>query len=350
MDNEFLMLCHKDTKRIGLCGNLVSEKLDGQRCFWDGGISVGMKIKDIPWANKYDARKQEWVSNGLWSRLGNKIHAPSNWLNQLPTGILLDGELWAGYEHRQYLMTTIKTEDGTTDWRNVRYMVYDTPPAKRMFSERIVNYSGRKLHIHGAMGYSDKVLATVPYGAGFAQRHAWLDGYKFWNNVCVLHQQYLIPNGIPNAKAFMERRLQAVLEAGGEGLVVKGAGSMYECARSHGCIKIKPFEDAEGTVVGWVSGKETEKGSRLIGMMGSLLIKTDNGKLLNLSGFTDEERTLSTAATQWAVANPGAEAPPDIRIAVLAFPLGSRLSFKYRGLTADGIPMEARYWRKREDE
>ena len=31
-------------------GYFLSEKLDGQRCFWDGGITRGMRTVDVPWA------------------------------------------------------------------------------------------------------------------------------------------------------------------------------------------------------------------------------------------------------------------------------------------------------------
>jgi DNA ligase-1 len=345
MDTELLMLCHKDTKRIGLCGNYVSEKLDGQRCFWDGGITVGMKIRDVPWANKYDKRKQEWISNGLWSRLGNKVHAPDYWLKQLPT-IMLDGELWAGYEHRQYLMQTIKKEDGTCDWSKVQYRVYDSPPVKRFLSERVVNYSGRKHLISGAMEFG-KDLAGVGYGAGFSSRYAWLREHCPQKDNIVLHEQYVIPNGIDAAKAFIGVMLDQVLAKGGEGLVVKGASSLYECARSHGSIKIKPFEDGEGTVVGWIAGEETAKGSRLLGMMGSLVLRLANGRELMLSGFTDQERQLMIAERTWATHNPGARAPEGYQC---GFKTGLTVTYKYRGLTADGIPMEARYWRERSDE
>jgi hypothetical protein len=49
---EFLQLAHKlDAKKHGIGGWLYSEKLDGERCFWDGGVSTGLAKSEIPWAN-----------------------------------------------------------------------------------------------------------------------------------------------------------------------------------------------------------------------------------------------------------------------------------------------------------
>lgn len=342
MDNSLVMLSQVfNPKKAGLAGNLVSEKLDGQRCWYDGGITVGMKIKDVPWAGR-DARKQEWISNGLWSRLGNKIHAPSWWIKQLPT-VMCDGELFAGYSHRQYLMSAIKAEDGSTNWKNVKYMLYDTPPVKRMLSERTVTYSGKKQLISGCIQWADRV-ASVSYGAGFKSRLTWLKEHVQENDVVKIHAQYEVPFG--DSKQFIDQMLERVLAAGGEGLIIKLRDSLYECCRSHNCLKLKPFEDMEGTVIGFISGKETDKGSRLLGKMGSLILKLANGRELMLSGFTDEERELAQDAGLNAAMNPDTR----FNTGTLVFALGQRVTFKYRGLTADGVPMEARYWRKREDE
>ena len=99
---EFLQLSHTyrpDVHKVGGC--FVSEKLDGTRCFWDGGISRGMKTTDVPWANVNDPKtglpkkKVKPISTGIWSRYGNPIVAPDDFLDQLPP-IMLDGELWAG--------------------------------------------------------------------------------------------------------------------------------------------------------------------------------------------------------------------------------------------------------------
>jgi ATP-dependent DNA ligase len=109
-------------------------------------------------------------------------------------------------------------------------------------------------------------------------------------------------------------------------------------------LKIKPHDDAEATVIGYTSGRETDKGSKLLGLMGALIVEF-NGKRMELSGFTDQERQFSSAeAASFAASNPGSECPD--WITNTNFPRGSQVTFKYRGLTKEGIPQEARYFRK----
>ncbi len=104
---EFLLLAKTlNFDKHDLTGWYLSEKLDGTRCFWDGGISRGLITKDVPWANILHPRtgepkkKIKPYSTGLWSRYGNPIIAPEWFLNQLPC-CPLDGELWAGRKNFQ---------------------------------------------------------------------------------------------------------------------------------------------------------------------------------------------------------------------------------------------------------
>ena len=99
---EFLQLAdHYDPHKHDVAGWFVSEKLDGTRCFWDGGLTRGLPTEQVPWASIIDPKTGEKkakikpVATGLWSRYGNPIMAPDWWLNQLPA-CPLDGELWAG--------------------------------------------------------------------------------------------------------------------------------------------------------------------------------------------------------------------------------------------------------------
>lgn len=371
--NEFLLLAHKyDSRKHGLAGNLVSEKLDGQRCFWDGGITRGMKVSDVPWANTYDRRKQSDISTGLWSRLGNVIHAPESWLATLPN-IMLDGELYMP-GHRQDLMSIIKTIIPGPGWKDVKYFVYDTVPVDVFLNSRTVTYSGRKqpIHIDATINPSGEynsvirraatVLRTVGWKAGFRSRHVWLRE-RFLDmslaGTCdplILHIQHELPMCEADAKNKLDCLLEAVLSTGGEGLVLRLRDYPYETTRSWGTLKIKPTDDSEGTVVGWVAGEETDKGSRLLGKMGSLIISVHTGpglrQELRLSGFTDEERELEPAAARWARNAPGQSMTMSFGPGYLPckFQHGTIVTFTYRGRTADGLPMEARYLRRRLDD
>jgi hypothetical protein len=65
--------------------------------------------------------------------------------------------------------------------------------------------------------------------------------------------------------------------------------------------------------------------------------------------MTFEERRLFEVAHKWAAAHPGEECR-DQTSGNHRFYLGSKVTFKYRELTDDGVPKEARYWRVRIEE
>lgn len=75
MRREFLQLAETYTTHA-IAGFFLSEKLDGTRCFWDGGLSRGLRTEEIPWASKTDPKtgrrkaKIKRTATGLWSRYG----------------------------------------------------------------------------------------------------------------------------------------------------------------------------------------------------------------------------------------------------------------------------------------
>ena len=128
--------------------------------------------------------------------------------------------------------------------------------------------------------------------------------------------------------------------------MVRRAWSPWRPERSSDLLKIKPFEDSEATVIGYTWGRETDLGSKLLGLMGNLVVSWE-GKEFELSGFTNEERVLYVGdckANLIGAAHPGERCAPNIHSA--SFPIGSTVTFKYRELTDAGIPKEARFWRK----
>lgn len=97
------------------------------------------------------------------------------------------------------------------------------------------------------------------------------------------------------------------------------ADAPYRSGRTEDLLKLKPYLDQEATVIEHIPGK-----GRLTGRMGSLLVETDEGRRFRLgTGFSDEQRLH----------------PP---------PIGSRVTYQYRGLTARGLPRFASFLRIRE--
>jgi len=119
--------------------------------------------------------------------------------------------------------------------------------------------------------------------------------------------------------AALRRRFERVVAAGGEGLMLHRADAQWVAGRSDALLKLTPWLDAEARVVAHRPGK-----GRLQGMLGALEVETPDGRRFRIgSGFSDAQR----------------RAPPAI---------GTTVTYRYRELTAKGLPRFPRYLRVRE--
>lgn len=118
----------------------------------------------------------------------------------------------------------------------------------------------------------------------------------------------------------LQKMLDKVIREGGEGLMLHRADALYETGRSDTLLKLKPWLDAEAQVVAHLPGK-----GKYEGVMGALRVKMPDGREFRLgTGFSDEQR----------------KNPP---------PLGSTVTYRYRELTAKGLPRFASFLRVRDD-
>lgn len=233
----------------------VSEKLDGVRALWDG--------------------------RELRFRSGRLVPAPAWFIASLPPEPL-DGELWIGRGTFEAVSGIVRRHTPRDEeWHRVRFMVFEQPDGVGTFSDRI-----ERLRAIVAR-------ADVP----------WLQ----------LVEQFRVAD-----RAELQARLDGVVKAGGEGLMLHLADAPYLTGRSDVLLKLKPLLDAEATVIAHQPGR-----GRLEGMMGALLVETDRGVRFEIgTGFSDAERRH----------------PP---------PVGSRVTFTYRNLTRGGVPRFASYLRPR---
>ncbi|MCB1692872.1 MAG: DNA ligase, partial [Pseudomonadales bacterium] len=166
----------------------ISEKLDGVRARWDG--------------------------THLISRGGNVFHAPTWFTRDFPD-TPLDGELWMGRGTFEALSGTVRQErPDDTQWRRVKYMVFDLPSYPGTFDERLL--AMRRLVVHSDSRYLDVI------------------------------KQFKVDNA-----ASLRTRLLDVVAAGGEGLMLHRADSTYRAGRSDDLLKLKLYRDAEATVIGY---------------------------------------------------------------------------------------------------
>ena len=121
-------------------------------------------------------------------------------------------------------------------------------------------------------------------------------------------------------RAALKRKLDEVVRHGGEGLMLHLADAPYVTGRSDVLIKLKPLQDTEAVVMEHVPGK-----GKYQGMMGALRVRAPDGKQFLIgTGFTDSVRRN----------------PP---------PVGSTITYTYRGLTESGLPRFASFLRVRDD-
>lgn len=359
MRREFLQLAHTyKPENQKIAGYYVSEKLDGTRCFWDGGISRGLDTLEVPWANTINPKtgdqksKIKPYSTGLWSRYGNPIVAPDWFLDKLPP-FPLDGELWAGRGNFQLCRSVCGGDDPDPRFDQIHFAIFSSPPFEAVFqSGEIKNTNFHKTlnlkQIRSWVKQVSKGIPAVPKGSNFDEEMFWLRGWQGWDNQIYVLKQTRLPNDEAAAREQLGDILDHYLEQGGEGVILRAPTNIWTPKRVRDVLKFKPWHDAEGTVVGFTSGRKTEKGSKLLGMVGALILDY-RGQRLELAGLTNDERLFETTQmSAHAVQHPGEDMPPYFQ--GKHFRKGDRVTFKYRELSDEGIPKEARYWRKRGEE
>jgi DNA ligase-1 len=251
-----LMLAREAAADVDPAGYLVSEKFDGVRALWDG--------------------------RALRFRSGLPVAAPAWFVERLPRRAL-DGELWLGRGRFEALSGIVRRAlPVDSEWRELRYQLFDLPGVAGPFAERAASLQA----LATSLGWP--VLQAVE------QRR--IDG-----------------------RAALRRRLDEVVNGGGEGLMLHRADALWQPGRSDALLKLKPLSDAEAVVVGHVAGR-----GRHEGRLGALRVRTDEGiEFLIGTGFTDAQR----------------ERPPEPGVVV---------TYAYRGVTAAGVPRFASFVRVRE--
>ncbi|MBP8168073.1 MAG: DNA ligase [Azonexus sp.] len=250
-----ILLAEVYRNQVDVSKYLVSEKLDGVRAVWDGQT--------------------------LRFRSGRPVNAPRWFLEGLPKRAL-DGELWLGRGSFERLSGIVRREvPDDVEWRQVRYMIFELPGAPGTFAQRAA-----------LIGETVK-QADVP----------WLREIE----------QFRVVD-----RNSLQKRMKEVVRAGGEGLMLHRADALYETGRSDTLLKMKPWDDAEATVIAYLPGK-----GKHVGTMGALRVRADDGREFSLgTGFTDQQR----------------RDPP---------PIGALVTYRYHDLTRNGMPRFASFLRVR---
>ena len=115
-------------------------------------------------------------------------------------------------------------------------------------------------------------------------------------------------------------QLKKVVKQGGEGLMLHRGDAVNRKGRTNGLLKVKPYYDAEATVISHTEGK-----GKFTGLLGALVVEMPNGKQFRIgTGFSMEQR----------------RSPPHI---------GTQITYTYHGKTDNGIPRFASFLRVRNE-
>ena len=201
----------------------VSEKLDGVRAYWDG--------------------------KRLISRQGHPIHAPVWFVKGLPD-IKLDGELWISRAQFEVLSGRVRKKIPIDkEWRDIKYMIFDLPGSKEIFTRRLA------------------ILKTLI------------------SDINVNHIKLINQFKVSSHQALMQR-LDELVKQNAEGLMLHRGSSRYKSGRQDDLLKLKKYSDAEAVVISHIPGK-----GKFLGLLGSMLVETKDKKRFKLgSGFSLKER------------------------------------------------------------
>lgn len=130
----------------------------------------------------------------------------------------------------------------------------------------------------------------------------------------------LVPQTRGSNHADLMKRLDDVVRHGGEGLMLHRGDALYRTQRSDDLLKVKTHEDAEARVTGYEAGR-----GRHVGRTGALWVETPEGQRFRIgSGLSDADR----------------KNPP---------PIGSWVTYRFRGHHESGLPRFATFVRLRAD-
>lgn len=191
-DRQFngVMLAHNYTGEENIDGWIMSEKLDGVRCIWNGKT--------------------------MRSRNNNYFYPPKFFIKHFPDEIL-DGELFLRRGAFEKTVSIVRKSEAHEGWKDIKYMIFDAPGLGGTFRSRLKKL--QKLFKDNQSPYIE------------------------------LHKHYECKD-----KDFLNEQMNKIVELGGEGVIIRDPESRYENTRSDKMLKVKQAHDAEAVVLGKVKG------------------------------------------------------------------------------------------------
>ena len=249
---------------------------------------AGTALQDFWVSEKYDGVRGYWDGEKLFTRSGQPIVAPT-WFTAGWPGVPMDGELWAGRGQFSKAVSTVRQQvPDDAAWRGMHFMVFDLPAQGGRFDARLA-----------------RLNQMVP-----ALRISWLQAVA----------QSKVSNDLE-----LKKRLAETVKLGGEGIALHRGASLYTGQRNGDLLKLKTHDDAEARVISHIPGK-----GKYLGQLGALLVE-----MPALGGRPAQRFKLGTG-----LSDSQRLAPP---------PVGSLVTYRFRGLNDSGIPRFASFMRLLEE-
>ncbi len=234
---------------------------------------AGSHLQPEDWwmSEKLDGVRAIWTGTELLSRNGKTFQAPETFTRHLPRKVLLDGELTLGRGRFQKTAGIVRSKRG--DWSEIKFMVFD-------------------------------LIDHQPFEARQDSLNTLLNPQNdHLTDKCQLVEQIRC-----ESQQHLDEFEQNILAAGGEGVMLRRPGSLYEHKRSGDLLKLKRFQSEEAEVIGYEAGT-----GKHTGRVGALVCRFAEKIFKIGTGLTDRER----------------EQPPAI---------GAQVTFSFFELTEGGIP------------
>lgn len=168
-------------------GWLMSEKLDGVRCVWNG---TNMKTRN-----------------------GNAFTPPDFFIEKFPD-MVLDGELFLERGEFSKTISIVRKQTAHDGWKQIKYLLFDAPETKGNFKSRL------------------KTLNEI---------------FKDIDSPYIAVHEHQVCKG----KEHLEKEMKRVTDLKGEGLMIRDPKSKYEYRRVDTLLKVKEFHDDEAVVTGF---------------------------------------------------------------------------------------------------
>jgi hypothetical protein len=344
VERSFGRLLHRwDGNPVSVQGWFCSRKYNGHSVIWDGGVTRGVPLDQLDfYIGKKNSGKaigdHSGKATGLWT-LGRArryetqpnptpIMATESFLNSLPVGIPLHGELWCDDDKSFIERFTTRLVPVQSAWDKIMFMVFAVKPWST-FPAKIQVLAGQEL-----AGQTTKILADNMDSS--TQVHL-LNKLKALLSLPSSGERKDGVVHVPEMRRILgpqivNEMLEKSKNLNWEGLVFLSPYAKYDNTRRRDCLKYKPVTETEVEVLNWEMGKDGKNANRLCSLKVSL---TWDDAILSIHGGTEAMvgKTVEFILSKLT--------EKDIVNIKTVYPVGSIVTIKFDYVTKYGVPSGA---------